>query len=267
MPTFEEFAVEAREEYKDVFEAGLAIPDLANAIFSRRVAEPIQKVIRALAMIVVNDFGALLVLAMNGYGIAAAKIARTMFEASVNIAYLRLHPEEVDNFIDYHDLSVKQFYDHLLKFAPEEAKTLPPDKVEETLKRYEQIKDRFPNKLSWTPKGLPERSEEVKSLALYRLLYPTLSGFIHSDIRAIVIQNDAATMDIEVAPSKKWVREALVLGHNSLVRAVADYSEVAAADADKHVLLVHEGFKKAWGIASIAQSAIEAIQVPLGVPE
>lgn len=37
-------------------------------------------------MIVVNDFGAVLAMAVSGYGVAAAKIALTMFEASVNIA-------------------------------------------------------------------------------------------------------------------------------------------------------------------------------------
>ena len=85
------------------------------------------------------------------------------------------------------------------------------------LKKYEEIKHRFPIKTRWTRKNLAERAEEVQSASLYRMLYSTLSGFIHSDIRAIIVHSDLAAMNIEPAPSKKWV----VLRQNTIRSSTA----------------------------------------------
>jgi hypothetical protein len=155
----------------------------------------LQQVIRALAMTIVNDFGALQLLAQYGFGADAAKIARTMFGAAVNIAYLRRNPDKLDNFMDYYSVAAKSMYEDLKSVDAGAAASLPPDDVRETLERFEQIEHRFTDKRSWTKDNLFERAKSVGTTAEYLVLYKTLSGFIHSDVRAI------CRSEVEPSPS------------------------------------------------------------------
>lgn len=71
MPSFEDFAQQIKTEFRPVFEAVNELPDIANVVFKTAVDDTKHKVLRALAMIVVNDFQALTVLAVNGFGLQA----------------------------------------------------------------------------------------------------------------------------------------------------------------------------------------------------
>src|SRR5689334_10988791 len=64
-----------------------------DEIFSQGHAEPLHKVCRHLAKMVANSQSAVVLLGMNGFGIDALKIGRTMFEAAVTVAYLCKHPD------------------------------------------------------------------------------------------------------------------------------------------------------------------------------
>ena len=86
--TFEEFRPYIQQKYAAVFAAGFVLPSQVNPVLDVPVGEPLHKVVRFMAKIVVNDFGGLLILALYGYGLSGAKVARSMFEASVNAAYL-----------------------------------------------------------------------------------------------------------------------------------------------------------------------------------
>ena len=110
MPSFEDFAGSMKKEYALVFQAGDELPALANQMLSKFRDDKQHKVLRALSMIAVSDFQALLVLCVNGFGLQAAKIARTMFETSVNIRYLLKFPNEIENFGDFHQFSNKLFF-------------------------------------------------------------------------------------------------------------------------------------------------------------
>lgn len=114
--TFEQFRPYIQQKYAAVFAAGFALPSQVNPVLDVPVGEPLHKVVRFMAKIVANDFGGLLILALYGYGLSGAKVARSMFEASVNAAYLAKHPECVDDYIDFHVVVKKKFYDHLLKY-------------------------------------------------------------------------------------------------------------------------------------------------------
>jgi len=50
---------------------------------------------------VANSFSAVVLLAVNGFGIDALKVGRTMFEAAVTVAYLRKNPTEYDDYRDF----------------------------------------------------------------------------------------------------------------------------------------------------------------------
>ena len=212
------------------------------------VGEPLHKVVRFMAKIVANDFGGLTILALYGYGMSGAKVARAMFEASVTAAYLAKHPECVDDYIDFHVVSKKKFYEHLLKYDPAAAAAaIGSEKIAAMETEYAQVAHRFKkHKNSWTAVGIADRAEEVGSGDLYRLVYSTLSGIAHGDIVGMHALATAEGVDVEPAPSEQWIHESLVLGHAAVAKVFHTYNEIAALKMDTPLEAIHAGFKAAW---------------------
>ena len=102
-----------------MFAAGFALPSQVNPVLDVPIGEPLHKVVRFMAKIVANDFGGLLILALYGYGVSGAKVARSMFEASVNAAYLAKHPKCVDDYIELSRRREKEV------LRPDEARVRP----------------------------------------------------------------------------------------------------------------------------------------------
>ena len=98
-PFFLEFEQSIHAKYGSIIQACTELIPIGNALFETPVAEPVQKVIRFLAKMVLNSNGAIILLAVQGYGNDAIKVARSMYDGTVTAAYLREHPELVD---DYH---------------------------------------------------------------------------------------------------------------------------------------------------------------------
>jgi hypothetical protein len=82
---------------------------------------------RFLAAIAANSFAALITLALNGYGHDAMRIARGMYEAAVNATYLKLHPDEIDDYVDYHWVIQKKLYDYMQRYDPELLGKIPTE--------------------------------------------------------------------------------------------------------------------------------------------
>jgi hypothetical protein len=68
---------------------------------SAESTEPVDRLIFYLGRLCVEEFNEILVLAGDGYGVGALKLLRGMYERSVAAHYLHLHPELIDDFLDY----------------------------------------------------------------------------------------------------------------------------------------------------------------------
>ena len=210
-------------------------------------AERLRAVNAFMAKIVANDFGGLPILALYGYGLSGAKVARSMFEASVNAAYLAKHPECVDDYIDFHVVAKKKFYDHLLKYDAAAAKAIGAEKGAAMETEHAQVSHRFKkHKNSWTAVSIADRAEEVGSGDLYRLVYSTLSGIAHGDIIGMQTHATSETVDVEPAPSEQWIHESLVLGHAAVAKVFHTYNEGAALSMNTPIDAIHAGFNAAW---------------------
>ena len=245
--TFEECRPYIQQKYAAVFAAGFALPSQVNPIFDVPVGEPLHKVVRFMAKIVANDFGGLLILALYGYGLSGAKVARSMFEAAVNAEYLAQHPMVVDDYIDFHLVSKKKFYNHLLKYDPPTAKAIGAEKIVTMEAEYAKVAHRFKkHKNSWTPVSIADRAEKVGSGDLYRLVYSTLSGIAHGDIVGMQAHATPEGVDVEPGPSEQWIHESLVLGHAAVAKVFRTYNKAAGLGMDAAVEAIHAGFKAAW---------------------
>lgn len=79
-----------------------------NAAFARSgaTANPVDRVVFFLGRVVVDEFFDVFLLAANGHGIGATKLLRGMYERVVTARHLDHHPEETDQFLDYHLVAI-----------------------------------------------------------------------------------------------------------------------------------------------------------------
>ena len=102
---------------------------------------PLEKTIYFLGRLIVEEFMEILLLCGNGYGIGAQKLIRGMYERAVSARYLMGHPEEVDNFLDFHPVADRKFLTAVEQsmgrnvFTPEQAQQIRDD--------YAAVKNQF----------------------------------------------------------------------------------------------------------------------------
>ena len=96
-------------------------------MFGVGMSESMHKICRHLAKMVSNFLNAVLLLGMNGFGIDALKIARTMLEKTINIAYLRQHPEEFDDYYDFHLVVAMKRQQYMELYSPQSLSRLTPE--------------------------------------------------------------------------------------------------------------------------------------------
>jgi len=106
-----------------------------------QTTQPLEKMIYFQGRLVVEEFMEILLLCSNGYGIGAQKLLRGMYERAVSARYLMDHPEEVDNFLDFHRVS-----DHKFLMAIEQSMgqdIFSPEQAERIRNDYESVKEEF----------------------------------------------------------------------------------------------------------------------------
>lgn len=103
--------------------------------------EPIDKFILMFGRLCLEDFFEILLCCGNGYGHAAQKLLRGLYERAVTLRYLHEHPQEVGNFLDYYHVAQRK-----LKLACEAtmgADTFPPDQAAQIEREYAEVKEKY----------------------------------------------------------------------------------------------------------------------------
>ena len=248
-PVFAAFREQMYEKYESSLRASMELVQISKALFKCPLCEPLHKVIRFIARIVVNSNGAVMTLAVNGYGNDAMRVARSIFEGSVTVAYLRLHPELVEDYIDFPSIRRWQLYEHLASTDPGFVKGIPASRIDEMRHEFEITAPRFRNKKgsllgSWCRKSLRKMSEDVGLGGWYPVFYTRASGMEHIDMSGIEAQKSRDMFEVEVAPSECCVKEALTVGFNFTFRVLYDFDDAA-----------NLGFKRDFGAVKDAYLA------------
>src|SRR5713101_5827374 len=95
------------QKYKPFFVTVEKLVSLHNRVIRVPVEGQAQQVVGGLLHLMTNDYGAVLALVMNGYGVQAMKIVRSMFEAECNIHYLTKNPDAVKDYVDFNVIERK----------------------------------------------------------------------------------------------------------------------------------------------------------------
>jgi hypothetical protein len=224
-PVIDAFRQRMLEKHERFLRPSMELVRLANDLLTRPLTEPLHKVIHAIACVVVNSSGAVMTLVVNGYGNDAMKIVRSMFEGAVTVAYLRLHPELLDNYLDFDAIRRWQMWEHLQPTAQGEAAGVTAEHVAAIKADFDKVAPRFRNRRgdllgSWCRQSVKQMADQVKLGEFYNPFYGRASGMQHVDITGLQAQSNRETFQIEVAPSENCAVEALALSFNLTFRAL-----------------------------------------------
>jgi hypothetical protein len=73
----------------------------------------------------------------------------------------------------------------------------------------------------------------------------------HSDVGGLFAQTQTSevedVLDVDIAPSDKWLKESLITGHAAVVAVLSEYNEITKAGLDSVVERARRLFIDAWG--------------------
>lgn len=113
-----------------------------NIAFIRKQTGPsIDVVILSLGRLCLEEFMEILLLCGHGYGIAATRSIRGMYERAVTAEYLHKNPDEVDAFLNYHHIAGYKMLKQIQ--ATMGTDVLSPEQTKRIEEDYQKYKGQF----------------------------------------------------------------------------------------------------------------------------
>lgn len=246
-----EFWQTAHDLHPEAFQAVHRIIPLQQAILEKPLEEPFHIVVRHIAKVTINSLGALTTLLLNGYGHDGMKIARSIFEAAVTVRYLAKHPSKFQDYLDYIHIRRKKALDYIDQNVPELAKKVSPEDRKEIAESYHRIFPQFKTKRggvrnSWSDKPLSQMAAEVGMGEQYQTFYSWASSLHHADVSGLASQTHVSG-DVDIAPSKQWIGEALLMGHQGALLVLGTLNDVAKLGMEAKMQAAIDEFSEIWG--------------------
>jgi hypothetical protein len=228
-----------REEWQDFHKRHLRFlerfPHLKDAldtafIRTAHLAEPIDRFIFLYGRLCSEDFFEVLLLSGNGYGQAAQKVVRGLYERAVTLRYLHDNPGALEDFWDFHHISQ---YKLMLSIKETMGDDVFPDNISgDVEQKYKDLKERFmvtdckkcgTKRLNHTWSKLDFVAMAKKTGALGQLIVP---GYYiplrqaHSTVASMLSRlEESETGGISFDPSaqRDAADDALMTAHNVLL--------------------------------------------------
>jgi tetratricopeptide (TPR) repeat protein len=97
----ESFQQRVRKEYSALFSADTSLGGIAASLLPIPPQDSFQQTLRYFAASLTNSNSAVVLLCENGHGADAVKLVRAMFESQIAAKYLRMHPAELRDFLEF----------------------------------------------------------------------------------------------------------------------------------------------------------------------
>jgi hypothetical protein len=114
-----------------------------NLAFTRvqTMIAPEDKFVYLYGSVCREDFMEILLLCYHGYGVAASKLVRSMYEHTVTLRYLHEHPDEIGTFLNYHRIQNDKLISRLVETFGDQI--LPANVVAEAESKAAEVKNEF----------------------------------------------------------------------------------------------------------------------------
>lgn len=137
---FPEFWQPVYTKYRLFFDCAANLAPIVSDMMKAPVQGHLLQVVGRMVAAAANSYGALLTLVLNGYGQDAVKIARSIYEIELNVLWLKNHPEDLSDFLDYNIIQQKQLYDEMTE---EQQNAVQKERYEELIANYNRVLPRF----------------------------------------------------------------------------------------------------------------------------
>jgi hypothetical protein len=137
------------------------------------------------------------------------------------------------------------------KDAPTLFQLLEQADIDDIDTEYAKVVPRFKSsngkvRKDWCAKNLRQRAEAVGMGELYPTFYGYASSIHHDDIGGLAAQISTGKLQTEIAPSFRAIREALSMGHQSVIVVIDSFNGVAALGLADEIKAAVDEFQKAW---------------------
>lgn len=253
---FEEFWPKVYAQYRRQFEAIAGLKHLGDEMLKAadaRATEPVEKVVCALTRATITAAQEVIVLCGNGCGAGAMKVVRGMYESRWTAEYLRRHPEEVEDYLEFSKVLSWRKLQWLHENAPSQASRVAAELAKQVEDDYDQAKARFTDskgrvRTRWSKKSIREIAEEIGRVKEYELPYAIACSIHHADfdaLSALFTSKDGMVVP-EPPPSLMWVHKALVSAHVNVWFALTTLNEACAFNFEDKLKSAQEGLSEAW---------------------
>jgi Family of unknown function (DUF5677) len=118
----------------------LQLPEVDPAVIAFEDKVMADRVVFGLGRIIADDFGELLLLSGNGYGIGAYKILRGMYERLVTTAFIAKNPPEARPFIEDDAVKKWKLWQQAIEVMPDLKNNIPREKIDSLEAEYKRVK-------------------------------------------------------------------------------------------------------------------------------
>jgi Family of unknown function (DUF5677) len=231
-----------------------------------------QRLLMNLLILVATGMWEVVILVGNGMGHGAMKIVRGVIENAINAEYLRMFPDQAENYMEWRWVELHKLYAYMQETSPESLKEIPPEKMGSDEAEYQRVKGMFRYKVTnsdgsertvrqdtWCRDNLFQRAEKTNLAQSYRTVMPSANQILHGTISGWMREMDEESGRIEFPPTHKWGGEALIAAHIALLQAVETVSRALNMPPNPSVEVLKEDFGAIWGEASAAETFPAAV--------
>ena len=250
-----EFWGEVYAAFAPQLQAIKAIEPLAADMFEAgdsQASQPVQIVVKLLVRIVADSLNDVLILAGNGSGLGAMKIARGMFEAAVIAEYLKHNPKEVEDYREYGYIARWNRYQKLLKSAPQHAAAISAEVARDITENYNRVVSRFTRngqvRNRWHRKSIQQMAKEIGRGEQYDTPYGLAASVHHSSFEGMATHLDGNDQGVQFVdrPSLAWVAQALISAHVYVLQALETLNDAITLGFDERLSEALAGLKSVW---------------------
>jgi hypothetical protein len=239
----------------------LQLPEDDPAVIAFEDKVMADRVVFGLGRIISDDFGELLVLSGNGYGIGAYKILRGMYERLVTAAYIAKSPSEARNFVEDDAIKKWKLWQQALEVMPDLKDSIPKDKTDTLEAEYKRVKAKRAESIckacgqpksqeAWTRVDLASMTKQtdITLSALYGACYLTPTFHSHATgfgLSARFRRNENGAVSYQEI-SEKEARQAILLAHNLVLLHLTLQNEYFKLGLDLEIQPRVDAFLRIW---------------------
>lgn len=216
-------------------------------------------VVFAQGRLAVEDFMEILLVCGNGYGVAGLKLLRAMFERTVTALYLSHHPNETEDFLDYHYVHRRRLLSHARDTGINLREHLTDEQIATVERNYQRVRGRYTEVIcqrcgttrdqhSWSKRDLRTLASSIGLERAYVTLYFWPMLMYHTTVSGMDVRfrESADGLSFRWDAQLEEADYALTGAHTCLLILVGDQNRYFRLGLNAEIEQLQIDFEQCW---------------------